>query len=391
MPATAHALTLADVIVETEDARSFVFDVPPELADAFAYQPGQFLTVELPWEGGFSIRRCYSLSSAPEVDARPKVTVKRVAGGRASNWMIDHLRPGDVVQVQPPEGRFVLDSAAPASRPIVLLGGGSGITPMMSLLRSALASTGRHILLVYANRDANSVIFKDALAELAAQHPDRFTLRHHLDSDGGYLTVAQLSEQLAGWEAGDVYVCGPAPFMDLVEIALPAAGFDLGRAKFERFVSPVDPDRREAAAALEPTTGEVVTAFELRLDGKAHTVSLGPGQTLLAAAKGAGIDAPHSCEDGFCGACMAKLVSGDVVMETHEALSSADIARKQVLLCQSRAVSAKPLVVDYDQASFAPVSGDGAAAASDPRGSRVGVVIAIAVAVAVAVRLFAGG
>ena len=146
-----HELLVADVIQETADTRSFAFDVPDVLRELFRYVSGQFLTFEIPWDG-LRLHRCYSLSSAPGIDARPTVTVKRVDRGRVSNWMNDRLEKGSRIAVKPPEGHFVLRTAE-QERPLVMFGGGSGITPILSILKSALSNTRRSVKLVYANRD----------------------------------------------------------------------------------------------------------------------------------------------------------------------------------------------------------------------------------------------
>lgn len=345
-----HTLTVTEVVEETADSRSFVFDIPEPLRSAYAYQPGQFLTFEVPF-ADFKIRRCYSLSSAPESDALHKVTVKRVPDGRMSNLVIDTLQKGSEISVGTPDGRFLLVPDA-GRRPLCLYAGGSGITPVISLMKSALVTTERPILLVYANRDEASVIFRDELAALAAAYPSRVTLHHHLDTEGGYLTDARVRALFAGNEAGDHYVCGPTPFMDAVERALEAARIDPPRRHFERFSSPIDADRRDPDGKKAIDAAEVPGTFVMRLSGKTHIVPYKRGLTLLASAKDAGFDPPSSCEDGYCGCCMATRVSGDIAMRTCSALSDGEVANGRVLLCQSFPTSAAPIEVDCDATSF---------------------------------------
>jgi len=345
-----HEIEVAEVIEETPDARSIVLAVPEALRARFAYEAGQFLTFEIPWEG-FSIRRCYSLSSAPGLDAAHKVTVKRVEGGRMSNWIADHLKAGATIRVSPPEGRFVLNADA-GDADLGLFGGGSGITPLLSLAKTALSTTARRVKLVYANRDAASVIFREELDALVAKYPGRFEVHHHLDAEEGFLALEDVRAQLVGREAGEFYVCGPAPFMDLVEEALDSIRVPLSHQHFERFVSPLDPDRREAEEASAPEAAEVPDSFVIKLDGRKHTVPYERGLTLLAAAKKAGVHPPSSCEDGFCGSCMAQHVMGDLHMRSHEALTDREVEEGRVLLCQSVPTSAEPLFIDYDATSF---------------------------------------
>lgn len=333
---------------ETSDARSFVLDVPQSLRAEFRYRAGQFLTFEIPWNG-MKLRRCYSLSSAPETDPWPKVTVKRVEGGRVSNWFNDHLQVGDSILVQPPEGRFVLRSKEGA-HPVFLFGGGSGITPVLSILKSALRTTGRKVKLVYANRDENSIIFKDEIDLWLAEYPGRLEVVHHLDSDRGFMSVADVQRHIRGWEDAEFFVCGPTGYMDTVEEAFKASAIGPGRTKFERFISPIDPDRKDTSATVLPAQSEADSpaSFTIRLEGQVHEVPYQTGLTLLESAVKAGHKPPSSCEDGYCGCCMALLKSGKVNMANHDALEPSDIERGWVLACQARPASREDIEIDFD-------------------------------------------
>ncbi len=346
MSAEFFELKLSGLVQETHDSRSFIFDIPEELREKFTYQAGQFFTFEIPWEG-FSIRRCYSLASAPESDAWHKVTVKRVEDGRMSNWLCDNLNVGDTIKVQPPEGRFILKPES-VNRPLTLFGGGSGITPVISLMKSALLSTKRNVKLVYANRDKDSIIFKRELDLLDRYFPARAEVVHHLDSDGGYMTVEKVKEMVAGRESGEFYVCGPGPFMDTVEAGFKESGLDGQHTHFERFVSPLDADRREDVAPVEVDPNAVPKQFVMHLDGNTHTVPLEAGVNLLAAAEAIGIKPPSSCEDGYCGCCMAMLKKGKVAMGAREALTDEDVQKGWILPCQALPTSAEELEIDYD-------------------------------------------
>ena len=342
-----HELKIAGIVQETADARSFFFDVPRHLRRQFEYKAGQFLTFQLVWNG-LTIRRSYSLASSPESDPWPKVTVKRVKDGRASNWFHDTLKVGDPIQVLAPEGRFVLKPVE-NERPLTLFGGGSGITPVLSILKTALLTTRRDVFLVYANRDQDSIIFRDELDLLLRIFPKRFRVYHHLDAEKGFLAVDQVKALVAPRMTSDFYVCGPAAFMDTVEAGLEALGVSPSDRFFERFTSPVDPDRREPSTEPAAPVGEVPESFQLTLDGKAYTVPYRKGLTLLRAALDAGVTPPSSCEDGYCGCCMAFKRSGEVFMGQHEALTPADIKKGWVLPCQAKAASAAPLAIDFDQ------------------------------------------
>ncbi len=356
-----HELRVAAIVEETQDSRSFVLEIPSALQAQFAYQAGQFLTFEIPWNG-FFVRRCYSLASSPDIDSEHKVTVKRFEGGRVSNWMIDRLRVGDTLRVKAPDGRFVL-TERPANVPLTLFAGGSGITPLVSLMKSALAKTGRSVKLIYANRSRDTIIFSRALDALLETYPGRLEIHHHIDSEGGYLSIDAIRALIVGREEGDHYVCGPSAFMDTVERALELSGVPPHRLRIERFVSPIDPDQRAMRTNVEAVDRDhVPQSFAIRVNGKVHMVPYEPGLTLLVAAQKAGLKPPSSCEDGFCGSCMAQLVGGDVVMKTREALTDKQIAEGRILLCQSLPKSTSPIEVDCDAASFGIQSSQGAGA-----------------------------
>jgi 3-ketosteroid 9alpha-monooxygenase subunit B len=324
-----HELRVLRVVEETADARSFVLDVPEALVPRFAYRAGQFLTFRVPW-GEAALMRCYSLSSCPETDPAPQVTVKRVADGRVSNWFHDALRAGDPLWATAPAGRFVLGGS---ERPLALFGGGSGITPLVSLAKSALATTRRPVRLLYANRDAESVIFRDALEALAAAFPGRLAVAHHLDAERGLLDAAGARAAAAGARDADCYLCGPAPFMALLETALGAARVPRERIRIERFASPADGEApAEAVAADAPA--EVV----VHLDGRTHRVPYRAGQSLLKAAQAAGLDPPFACQEGYCGTCAARLLRGRVEMAVNDVFDEAEVAEGHVLTCQARAV-----------------------------------------------------
>jgi 3-ketosteroid 9alpha-monooxygenase subunit B len=329
-----HELRIARVIDETADAKSFVLEVPPELARAFAYRAGQYLTFKLP-VGGRELLRCYSLASSPDSEREHKVTVKRVAGGRASHWMNDVLAAGDRVWVLPPAGRFVLREG---DRDLLLFAGGSGITPVISLVKTALATTRRRIELVYANRDADSVIFAAELAELERRHPDRLSVVHSLDARDGFLTPERVCRTLAGHEDAELYLCGPGAFMEVVEQGVEAAGVPRERVYKELFISPEDeaPSLENLARAARADAGAAGCArVRVTLDGKDHVLGYAPGKTILETAREAGLEPPFSCQDAYCSCCMAKLKSGEVQMRKNDCLTARDLESGWVLTCQS--------------------------------------------------------
>ena len=348
MPADFHKLQVAGIVQETHDTRSYILAVPESLQKEFRYRAGQFLTFEVPWEG-MQLHRCYSLSSAPGTDPWPQVTVKRVDDGRVSNWFNDEVTVGDWILVQPPEGRFSLRSNE-GEHGIVLFGGGSGVTPVLSILKSALRTTERDVKLIYANRDQRSIIFKDEIDLWLAEFPERLEVIHHLDSDGGFMSVAAVQEHVRGWEEAEFFVCGPTGYMDTVEETFKASNIDAAQTKFERFLSLPDPDRRDesAAAVPEQSDDEIPTSFKMLLEGQSLDVPYEKGLTLLESASKAGHKPPSSCEDGYCGCCMALLKSGNVNMASHDALEPSDIERGWVLTCQARPASQDPIEIDFD-------------------------------------------
>ncbi|AMO55524.1 ferredoxin--NADP reductase [Endozoicomonas montiporae] len=340
-----HRLQVADVIVETHDSKSVVFTIPKENEELFSYKAGQFLTLKVPYDGK-NLIRCYSLASSPDVDSEHKVTIKRVVDGRISNWINDDVKPGDFIDVMPPAGIFYLNDG---DNDVVLFGGGSGVTPVISILKTALKKTRRKVKLVYANRDEQSVIFKEELAALESGHKDRLQVIYLFDNVDGFLSEERVIQEVTGHDGGEFYVCGPGPFMDTVENTLLKLGEDKRRIHVERFVSPPDPEEAAAqeAAARAAVSGSTVTAFEVYLDGETQEVPYESGDTLLQSMLKAGIDAPFSCEEGMCAACICTVEGGDTVLGNNEVLSREELDEGLTLACQCRPVSG-PLKVVFE-------------------------------------------
>jgi ferredoxin-NADP reductase len=309
------------VIRETADAVSFVFDVPPDLFEVFSYRAGQFVTLKLCLEGEDHVRS-YSMSSSPGIDDDLQVTVKRVPGGLVSNWLNDHVVAGSVLHVNPPGGAFTLESG---DREIVAFAAGSGITPVFSILKRTLAESDSEVRLLYANRDRESAIFVAQLDELASWHPDRFTLVHHFDVDRGFVGFATITSFLNCEEGADVFVCGPAPFMEIVEHALDANHVPSERVHIERF-TPADDEPAGDADDIE-----IVITLGRQTARVAHRANT----TILHAARSAGLSAPSSCESGNCATCMARVTEGAAHMRNNEALSPDEVADGWILTCQA--------------------------------------------------------
>lgn len=326
-------LRVARVIEETADARSLEFDVPEHLAERFRYRPGQFLTLRVPFEGGW-LPRCYSLSSTPLLDEPLRVTIKRVNGGRASNWLCGELHEGQTLQVMPPAGVFVPRSL---DNDLLLFAGGSGVTPVLSILRSVLLAGQGRIVLIYANRDEASVIFRNELRLLASVHPQRLQIVHWLDSIQGIPAVEQLAELARPLVDAHAFICGPGPFMDAAVSALKSLGMPGARVHVERFVSlPGEGELPEAVGSQ----AAVAAQLAIRLDGLEYELECANGETVLAAMERAGLDAPSACRVGGCATCMCTLESGDVELLHNDALDADELAEGWILACQAVPTSA---------------------------------------------------
>lgn len=326
-------LTIAEVIEETADARSIVFDVPAGAEDDFRYTPGQFLTLRIPSDRTGSVARCYSLSSSPTEDDKLKVTVKRTVDGYGSNWLCDNAEAGMTMHVLAPSGVFTPKNL---DQDFILLAAGSGVTPIMSILRSALAQGSGHIVLVYANRDENSVIFKDDLQRLQKENPDRLTVIHWLESVSGIPTPEMLGNLLQPVAAKrHSYMCGPTPFMETAKAGLRRSGADMHLIHSEVFSSiDGDPFAEIVIDDTPSADGEGPATAIVELDGETHEVSW-PRQTpLLDVLLSKGIKAPFSCRKGECSACACILKSGEAEMEHNGILDPEEVEEGYVLSCQ---------------------------------------------------------
>ncbi|MRG91377.1 ferredoxin--NADP reductase [Polyangium spumosum] len=345
---TPRKLRVTHVTRETRDAVSLTLADPDGRRISFV--PGQFFTVLVTLESGEVLRRAYSISSLPDEDgaaAEVTITIKRMPGGRASSLLNERVAAGDVLEVLGPSGSFTVTPDPAAKRHLVLLAGGSGITPLASITKVTLAREPEsRVSLIYGSRGQDDIIFREALVSLAEAHAGRFTVRHVLsDPPAGFTgrtgmldrdNVTRELDAIAasvGMDANatDYYVCGPEPMMAAAREALVARGVDPGRIHEERFSSPA----RRGAPSL-PTLSAPV---EIRLRGATKTVVSEPGQTLLEAGLAASLPMPFSCTMGGCGACKVKLLSGDVASEEPNCLQEEERSRGFVLACVSRATA----------------------------------------------------
>ncbi|WP_006243768.1 ferredoxin--NADP reductase [Mycolicibacterium tusciae] len=349
-PLGSHVLELqlTDVVEETPDARSLVFGVPdgrnaPDIpAEKLRYSPGQFLTLRVPSDRTGSVARCYSLCSSPFTGDPLTVTVKRTVDGYASNWLCDNAHAGMKIHVLAPSGTFVPKTL---DTDFLLLGAGSGITPMMSICKSALSEGSGKVVLVYANQDENSVIFGGALRELAAKYPDRLTVVHWLVSVQGLPSAEALAGLAEPYSGHDAYICGPGPFMVAAEEALKTVGAE--RIHIEVFKS-LESDPFAAVVIAEDDSDEGPATAIVTLDGEKHEITWPRNAKLLDVLLDKGLDAPFSCREGHCGACAVLKKSGDVVMEVNDVLEQSDLDEGLILGCQARP-SSDSVEVTYDE------------------------------------------
>ena len=350
-PLGSHVLELhiVDVITETDDAKSLVFAAPsgpddPTISPVrLSYAPGQFLTLRIPSERTGSVARCYSLCSSPFTDDALAITVKRTSHGYASNWLCDHAYPGMRIHTLAPSGSFVPKSL---DGDFLLLAAGSGITPIISICKSALARGGGQVTVLYANRDQRGVIFANALRELAARYPHRLTVIHWLESLQGLPSSAALTKLVAPYRNRPIFICGPGPFMDAARVALRTLDVPATQIHCEVFRSlKTDPF---AAVRLTGGGNEKPATAVVTLDGKTHTVSWPRGAKLLDVLLAAGLNAPFSCREGHCGACAGTVRSGVVRMDVNDVLEQQDLDDGLMLACQAYPES-DAVEVTYDE------------------------------------------
>lgn len=338
-PAKSHyrVLVVKDVVRETSDAVSLVFEQP---APPIQYQSGQFLTLILEINGK-EVRRAYSLSSSPVTDSFPAVTVKRVTNGLVSGYIVEKIKAGDRIKIMEPAGQFTVDFAAKASRHLVLFAGGSGITPMLSLIKTLLFTEPKsRCTLIYANRNEESIIFRKKLDELSALNQDRFRINYLLDEAtedwkgySGFLNaeiLGKILNEISPSEQPSVsyMMCGPEGMMKNVEALLTSRGVPAEQLRHESF-NLASSDKKEVVSAGSEGSHPVV----IRYDGQEHRIVVEPGKTILETALSQGIDLPYSCQSGLCTACRGKAISGKVKLDEEDGLSKSELEEGYVLTC----------------------------------------------------------
>ncbi|HAI76265.1 MAG TPA: oxidoreductase [Microscillaceae bacterium] len=339
-----YQLKVAHIIRETNDAVSLVFEQPPA---TFAYKPGQYLTFLLNI-GGESIRRAYSLCTSPLLGELPAVTVKRVENGVVSNYLNEQVQVGDTLEVLEPMGHFTLEVNEKKKRHVILFGGGSGITPLMSLAKSVLYKEPKStVSLIYANRSLESAIFKKTLDELQQQFPKTLNVIHILEQapdaqwqeSTGLLDTALIKNLLKRlpnfiFNPTEYYMCGPRPMMDVVEKAFAELKLSKNNLRKEIFTSNLEEKTNATTvSSAEDAANLPTTTVTILYDGETHQVAVRADQTILEAALALNIDLPYSCQSGMCTACMGKCTSGKVKLDEEDALTPKELDEGYVLTC----------------------------------------------------------
>ena len=344
-------LKVVEIIQETEDAISLVFE-----KGKFLYKPGQFLTLLLTINGE-KIRRSYSLCTASSVDEHPAVTVKRVVDGKASNFLADKIRKGDSIEVMIPMGTFTTEINPKNQRTVVLIGAGSGITPLMGIGKAVLHSEpSSKVFLIYGNRNENTIIFKKQLEELEQKYSGRFKVNHILSQPSSSWTshkgrlsqseVIKLLEEFPGvkFTEAEYFICGPEGMMEEAQKALQILKVPQDKVRKESFVSSSSPEPSGQVVESDQSGPQEVTVI---YQGTEYKFTVPPGKSILDTALDQDIDLPYSCQSGMCTACMGKCLSGKVHLNDPDGLSDKEIEQGYVLTCVGHPVSAN-VVIEID-------------------------------------------
>lgn len=348
-----HKLKVKEIIRETPDAVSVILDVPPPVQPEFLFKMGQYITFKMNINGE-EVRRSYSLCSAPH-ERIIKVAVKEVPDGKMSSYINRLLKPGDVVEVMTPMGKFNTPLSGSNKKKYVLFAGGSGITPMMSIIKSVLfVEKQSRLHLIYANRNEASVIFKKELEEIRTKNPDKFQILYVYDTPpSDIFPKGPISEEIASdiitkenlSDADEYFICGPGPMMENIKKALQSRQVPSEKIHIEYFTSV----QQELSQHSNPESGEdVESEVTVVLYGVETTFPLkSSGINILDAAIEAGVDAPFSCKGAVCCTCRAKVLEGKVKMDANYALTDKEVEEGFVLTCQAHPLTPK-VVLDYD-------------------------------------------
>ena len=350
-----HRLTVHDLRRESPDAVSLTFAIPPELAADYRFAPGQYLTLRTTMDGE-EVRRSYSICSGPD-DGELRIAVKKVDGGAFSSWAADELKAGDELDVMTPTGRFGVVAAPGAAQVHVGFAAGSGITPILSIVKGVLArEPDSRFFLFYGNRSTGGMLFREALEDLKDRYIQRLSLFHVISGEEQDIPILEgrldaekvrvLLRSLVPAEGVDhVFICGPTGMSDEIEATCRELGIAEDKIHVERFVSGLGGKPRPKAVVPVSAPPKAVAA--LIIDGKRREVPVAEGEAILDAALRAGMDLPFACKGGMCSTCRAKLVEGTAEMELNYSLEPWELKAGFILTCQARPTSER-VVVDYD-------------------------------------------
>ncbi len=354
-----YPLKVSSVARNTRDAVVVTFDVPRDLHDKFAFRPGQYLTLRTQLDGQ-ELRRSYSICAAPG-DRQLRVAIKRLNDGAFSSWANEHLVDGLSLDVMPPDGHFTLDFAAEHARNYVAFAVGSGITPILSLIKTALETEpDSTFTLFFGNRASSAVLFREEIEDLKSRYMQRFSLvyvmsREHQDIDlfNGRLDGPKVEQLLTLWldpsSIDYAFVCGPQDMTESVTQALQAKGVDKSRIKFELFGSPSGARSLRTGHDARKAPGKEQCQVTVVYEGVTRTLTIAKNKdSVLDSALAQGLELPYSCKGGVCSSCRCKVIEGEVDMDANFALEDYEVRQGFVLSCQSFPVT-DTLRIDFDQ------------------------------------------
>lgn len=358
-----HNLKIKDVRQETDDCVSISFEIPLELKDEFQYKQGQYVTIRKNIDGE-EIRRSYSACSSPIVESDLRIAVKKVDKGRMSGFLNNGIEVGESIEVMKPMGNFYTEMPSGRPKNYVAFAAGSGITPIMSLLKTALASDeGNRFTLFYGNKSNVDIIFKEELDRLEGEYPERLKVVHVLSREqtedplfSGRISTEKCNHLINRFpdtkEADEYFICGPFDMIKGIEAGLMAEGIDKHKIHFELFTTKApQPEIEEQEPPVKEEGDETAVdqaTVTIVLDGEETEITVRKDESILDAALDAGLDAPYACTGGSCCTCRAKLISGHAIMEVNYALTDQEVEDGYILTCQSHPTT-KTVVVDYDE------------------------------------------
>ncbi|WP_291731258.1 1,2-phenylacetyl-CoA epoxidase subunit PaaE [Leisingera sp. F5] len=353
-----HDLEVTDVRKTIRDAVVVTLKPANGAAEEFDFTQGQYLTFRRDFDGE-ELRRSYSICAGKD-EGILQVGIKRVDGGAFSTWANTELKPGDTLQAMPPMGTFFTPLDAGTEKHYLGFAGGSGITPVLSILKTTLAAEpNASFTLVYANKGVNTIMFREELEDLKNLYMGRFNVIHVLESDAqeidlftGLVTEEKCAQLFKHWidiqSVDTAFICGPEPMMLGIASALRTAGLNDSQIKFELFASAQPGRAKRKATATDAASSANQTKAAITLDGATQTVEMGKDMTLLDAALENAMDAPYACKAGVCSTCRCKVLEGEVEMVANHALEDYEVEKGYVLSCQAYPVTDN-VVVDYDQ------------------------------------------